>query len=60
MEAKTKHIIYKEEFRCQAVKMVIRNGKTEVQVARELFWKLGDSHLFCTTFRSIATESPIS
>ena len=31
-----KHIIYKEEFRRQAVEMVIHSGKTQAQVAREL------------------------
>jgi transposase-like protein len=36
MEAKRKHIIYKEEFRRQAVEMVIHSGKTQAQVAREL------------------------
>jgi transposase len=36
MEAKRKHIIYKEEFRRQAVGMVIHSGKTQAQVAREL------------------------
>jgi transposase-like protein len=36
MEAKREHIIYKEEFRRQAVEMVIHSGKTEAQVAREL------------------------
>src|ERR1700739_3854652 len=36
MEAKRKHIIYKEEFRRQAVEMVIHSGKTQDQVAREL------------------------
>src|ERR1700746_274213 len=36
MEAKRKHIIYKEEFRHQAVEMVIHSGKTQAQVAREL------------------------
>jgi transposase-like protein len=35
MEAKRKHIIYKEEFRRQAVEMVIHGGKTQAQVARE-------------------------
>jgi transposase-like protein len=35
MEAKRKHIIYKEEFRRQAVEMVIHSGKTQAQVARE-------------------------
>jgi hypothetical protein len=29
MEAKREHIIYKEEFRRQAVEMVIHSGKTE-------------------------------
>ncbi len=36
MEVKRKHIIYKEEFRRQAVEMVIHSGKTQAQVAREL------------------------
>ena len=36
MEAKKKHIVYKEEFRRQAVEMVIHSGKTQAQVAREL------------------------
>src|ERR1700751_590710 len=36
MEAKRKHIIYKEEFRSRAVEMVIHSGKTQAQVAREL------------------------
>ena len=36
MEAKRKYIIYKEEFRRQAVEMVIHSGKTQAQVAREL------------------------
>src|ERR1700674_434818 len=36
MEAKRKHIIYKEEFRRQAVEMVIHSGKTQAQIAREL------------------------
>ena len=36
MEAKRKHIIYKEEFRRQVVEMVIHSGKTQAQVAREL------------------------
>jgi transposase-like protein len=36
VEAKRKHIIYKEEFRRQAVEMVIHSGKTQAQVAREL------------------------
>jgi transposase-like protein len=36
METKRKHIIYKEEFRRQAVEMVIHSGKTQAQVAREL------------------------
>jgi transposase-like protein len=36
MEAKRKHIIYKEEFRRQAGEMVIHSGKTQAQVAREL------------------------
>src|SRR4029077_7103615 len=36
MEAKRKHIVYKEEFRRQAVEMVIHSGKTQAQVAREL------------------------
>jgi transposase len=36
MEAKRKHIIYKEEFRRQAVEAVIYSGKTQAQVAREL------------------------
>src|ERR1700726_757730 len=36
MEAKRKHIIYKEEFRRQAVEMVIHSGKTQAQVAHEL------------------------
>jgi transposase len=36
MEAKRKHIIYREEFRRQAVEMVIHSGKTQAQVAREL------------------------
>jgi transposase-like protein len=36
MEAKRKHMIYKEEFRRQAVEMVIHSGKTQAQVAREL------------------------
>jgi hypothetical protein len=30
MEAKRKHIIYKEEFRRQPVEMVIHSGKTQV------------------------------
>ena len=34
MEAKRK--LYKEEFRRQAVEMVIHSGKTQAQVAREL------------------------
>jgi len=33
---KEAHIIYKEEFRRQAVEMVIHSGKTQAQVAREL------------------------
>ena len=36
MEVKRKHNIYKEEFRRQAVEMVIHSGKTQAQVAREL------------------------
>ncbi len=36
MEEKKKHIIYKEEFRRQAVEMVIHGGKSVAQVAREL------------------------
>jgi transposase len=36
MEAKKRHIIYKEDFKRQAVEMVIHSGKTQVQVAREL------------------------
>jgi len=36
MEVKKKHIVYKEEFRRQAVEMVIHSGKTQAQVAREL------------------------
>ncbi len=36
MEEKKKHIIYKEEFRRQAVEMVIHGGKSIAQVAREL------------------------
>src|ERR1700732_3347688 len=36
MEAKRKHIIYKEEFRRQAVEMVMHSAKTQAQVAREL------------------------
>jgi transposase len=36
MEAKRKHIVYEEEFRRQAVEMVIHSGKTQAQVAREL------------------------
>jgi transposase len=36
MEAKKKHIIYREEFKRQAVEMVIHSGKTQAQVAREL------------------------
>jgi transposase-like protein len=47
MEAKRKQVIYKEEFRRQAVEMIIHSGKTQAQVARELgcseyslnFWK---------------------
>jgi transposase-like protein len=35
MEAKRKHTVYQEEFRRQAVEMVIRSGKTQAQVARE-------------------------
>ena len=30
-----KHIIYKEEFRRQAMEMVIHSGKTQAQVERE-------------------------
>jgi transposase len=36
MEAKRKHIVYGEDFRRQAVEMVIHSGKTQAQVAREL------------------------
>ncbi len=36
MEEKKKHIVYKEEFRRQAVEMVIHGGKSVAQVAREL------------------------
>ena len=36
MEAKRKHLIYKEEFRRQAVEMVIHSGKTQAYVARDL------------------------
>jgi transposase len=36
MEAKKKHIIYGEDFKRQAVEMVIHSGKTQAQVAREL------------------------
>jgi transposase-like protein len=36
MEARKKHIVYKEEFKRQAVEMVIHSGKTQAQVAREL------------------------
>jgi transposase-like protein len=36
MEAKRKRILYKEEFRRQAVEMVILSGKAQAQVAREL------------------------
>jgi transposase-like protein len=36
MEARKKHIVYKAEFKRQAVEMVIHSGKTQAQVAREL------------------------
>jgi transposase len=36
MERKKKHLVYQEEFRRQAVEMVIHSGKTQAQVAREL------------------------
>ena len=36
MEARRKHKVYQEEFRRQAVEMVIHSGKTQAQVAREL------------------------
>ena len=39
MEAKRKHIIYKEEFRRQAVEMVIHSGKTQAQVRPMLGFK---------------------
>jgi transposase-like protein len=50
MEAKRKHIVYKGEFRRQAVEIVIHSGKTQAQVARELgcseynlnLWKKAD------------------
>ena len=31
MEAKRKHIVYQEEFRRQALEMVIHSGKTQAQ-----------------------------
>ena len=34
--SKKKHTVYQEEFRRQAVEMVIHSGKTQAQVAREL------------------------
>jgi transposase len=36
MEKKRKHIVYAEDFRRQAVEMVIHSGKTQAQVARDL------------------------
>jgi hypothetical protein len=33
MEVKRKHIIYKEEFRRQAVEMVIHSGKTRSEAS---------------------------
>jgi transposase-like protein len=36
MEPKKKYLVYKEEFRRQAVGMVIHSGKTQGQAAREL------------------------
>jgi transposase-like protein len=36
LEAKRKHTVYQEEFRRQAVGMVIHGGKTQAQVAREM------------------------
>jgi transposase len=36
MERKKKHLVYQEEFRRQAVEMMIHGGKTQAQVAREL------------------------
>ena len=50
MEAKRKYIIYKEEFRRQAVEMVIHSGKTQAQVARELG---------CSEYTSICGKGPI-
>jgi transposase-like protein len=54
MEAKRKHIIYKEEFRRQAVEMVIHSGKTQAQVAREL----GCSAYSLNLWKKVAWLSP--
>ena len=45
MEVKRKHIIYKEEFRRQAVEMVIHSGKTQAQVARS--WVAANTVSIC-------------